>query len=107
MRISDWSSDVCSSDLKPQTIFDFNAVVGPDSNRISLDRRSALDRLTWLRNVLQMNVYNGGGTPKLQLKNGPAEVDDIRNRIITVRANIKHGQYRLQHRLSGEEIGGE
>src|SRR3546814_19963834 len=29
---------------KPQTIFDFNAVVGPDSNRISLDRRSALDR---------------------------------------------------------------
>src|SRR3546814_1491863 len=49
-----------------------------------------------------MNVYNGGGTPKLQLKNGPAEVDDIRNRIITVRATIKNGEYRLQDRISGE-----
>ncbi|MBB5707600.1 heparin lyase I family protein [Sphingopyxis panaciterrulae] len=86
----------------PQTIFDFNAAVGPDSNRISLNRRSARDPRDWLGGVLQMNVYNGGGTPKLDLKNGPSTPDELRNRIVTVRATVKNGDYRLQDRNSGE-----
>ena len=86
----------------PQTIFDYVAAVGPSSHHISLDRRSALDQHDWLRGVLQMNVYSGGGTPKLVLKNGPATTDEIRNRIVTVRAIVKNGDYRLQDRSSGE-----
>ena len=86
----------------PQTIFDYVAAVGPSSYHISLDRRSARDKHDWLRSVLQMNVYNGSGTPKLVLKNGPATTDEIRNRIVTVRAIIKDDEYRLQDRSSGE-----
>jgi len=86
----------------PQTIFDYTAAVGPDSYRISLNRRSVGDPHDWLRGALQMNVYNGGGTPKLDLKNGPSAPGELRNRIVTVRATLKDGKYRLQDRNSGE-----
>src|SRR3546814_7546037 len=90
MRISDWSSDVCSSDLQPAVERADEQLVAPDRDAAVDDVAAGADRaLAGDLRIEGPQLLAGRGVPRVDLRPGVADihhpVDDHRGRFLPAR----------------------
>src|SRR3546814_19538455 len=92
MRISDWSSDVCSSDLQPAVERADEQLVAPDRDAAVDDVAAGADRaLAGDLRIEGPQLLAGRGVPRVDLRPGvadiPTPVDEHRGRFLPARVS--------------------
>src|SRR3546814_8477261 len=94
MRISDWSSDVCSSDLAPlgKELYDRLAKVGEDLRKVGAGLNSAVTNFNAFTNSFNSRLVSTGRKFKeLNIETGSRELDDVG--AVEALANVSGGSH--------------
>src|SRR3546814_16585897 len=107
MRISDWSSDVCSSDLRP--VARYNLIIRPGRDPRGIDTPSLHDVLiaVQVERVACGQAFGSGVT--LVARNANMSIPDGHRHLLTGPANLEGGTENRRRRIRScnpERMGG-